>query len=73
MEFQLGSLFLKFSRDQQLLLVMPVGDLMVAVKFELFDVAGHKSVGGTAELYEKSDTLVKGKIEGWMRDMDGVQ
>ena len=64
MEFQLGSMFVKISvKNEVLVIVFPVSDHMVAIKAELFRQNEKPSVNIDTDIYHKDDILAVGKVE----------
>jgi len=71
MHFQIGSMHIQASVKEQLLIIVPIGFTMIAVRFQLFRVSDNNSIKIDANIYQKDDPIVVGQVQRWLREVGG--
>ena len=68
MNFKIGQMNIKVSKQEWIVITVPIGEQMLAIKAELFRMTEHSSVSVNVEIYNRDDITVVGKILRWMEE-----
>ena len=68
MHFQIGQMYIQASVDEQLIVVVPIGEHVIAAKVELFRLDHHNSIKVDTNIYHKTDAVVTDVVQRWCRE-----
>lgn len=67
MNFNIGQMFVQATTNEDLIIVLPIGDHVIATRIELYRLNGKNSVRTEIELYHREDATVTNNVQRWLR------